>query len=105
MKIKKNDKVLVIKGKYRGKTGVVLKAMPKQNRVIVEGVNIVKKRIKPRKSGEKGKVLEVTAPIFTADLKLICKKCKKAARVGYKIILEKGEKKKIRFCKKCAGET
>lgn len=105
MKIKKNDKVLVIKGKYRGKTSIVLKAMPKQNRVIVEGVNIVKKRVKPRKSGEKGKVLEIAAPMFVADLKLICKKCKKAVRVGYKIILEKDEKKKIRVCKKCGKET
>ena len=105
MKIKKDDKVLVIKGKYRGKTSVVLKAMPKQNQVIVEGVNIVKKRVKPRKSGEKGKVLEIAAPILSANLKLICKKCKKATRVGYKIILEKDEKKKIRVCKKCEKET
>ncbi len=105
MKIKKNDKVLVIKGKYRGKTSVVLKTMPKQDRVVVEGINIVKKRSKPRKSGEKGKVLEVTAPMFAANLKLICKKCKKATRIGYKTILEKGGKKKIRFCKKCGGET
>lgn len=105
MKIKKNDKVLIIKGKYRGKTSVVSRAIPKQNRVIVEGINIAKKRVKPKKSGEKGKVLEVALPMPVVDLKIICKKCKKATRVGYEIISEKGEKKKIRVCKKCGKET
>ena len=105
MKIYKDDKVLITKGKYRGKTGKVLRAIPKENRVVVEGVNIAKKHIKPQKSGEKGKTLEVPSPIHTSNMKLICKKCKKAVKVSYRIIKKENKKKKIRICKKCGKET
>jgi len=105
MKIKKSDIVLVTKGKYRGKTGKVLKAIPKENRVIVEGVNIVKKHLKPRRTDEKGKILEIPAPIDVSNLKLICKKCKKSTKITYKIVLEKGKEKKVRICKKCGKKT
>ncbi|MBL7156259.1 MAG: 50S ribosomal protein L24 [Candidatus Pacebacteria bacterium] len=101
MKIHKNDTVLVTKGKYRGKTGKVLKAVPKQNKLIVEGINIVKKHIRPKKTGEKGSVVENPGPIDISNVKFICKKCKKATRVKYKII----ENKKSRFCKKCEKEV
>jgi len=105
MKIKKDDTVLITKGKYRGKTGKVLKAIPKENRVIVEKVNIVKKHVRPRKTGEKGKVLEIPAPISVSNVKLICKKCKKPTKISYKIVLKKGKKVKVRICKKCGKET
>lgn len=109
MKIRKGDIVLVIKGKYQGKTGKVLKAIPKERRVVVEGVNIVKKHRRPRKEGEKGEIWETPAPIAVANVKLICKKCKKATRVGYRIEMKKrGEKTKrtkTRICKKCGKPT
>jgi len=101
MKIKKGDKVLITKGKYRGKTGKVLKALPGENKIVVEDINIVKKHTKPTKSGEKGKILEFPKPLFASNAKLICKKCGKAARTESKIIKDK----KNRVCKKCGKQT
>jgi len=100
MKIKKGDTVLVISGKWKGKTGKVLKAFPREFKVLVEGVNIVKKHQKPKRSGEKGEILEIPKPIPVSKVKLICPSCKKATRVGYKI--EKDEK--FRVCKKCGAK-
>jgi large subunit ribosomal protein L24 len=97
MKIKKGDQVLIIKGKDRGKIGKVMKALPKENRIVIEGLNLVKKHIKPRREGEKGKIIEVPRPISVANIKLICPKCGKATKVGYKF---EGQEK-YRYCKKC----
>ncbi len=105
MKIKKGDTVLVISGKYKGKTGKVLRALPRENRIIVEGVNIVKKHTKPKKSGEKGKIVEKEAPIHVSNVKLVCGSCKKPTRVGYLFKDGKGERRKVRICKKCGKET
>jgi len=101
MKIKKNDTVLIISGKDRGKKGKVLEVFPKEGKLLVEGVNIRKKHVRPKKSGEKGQIVESPSPFFLSNAKLICFKCAKATRVGYKII----EKKKHRICKKCGQET
>lgn len=101
MKIKKGDTVLIISGKDKGKKGKVLKAFPKERRITVEGVNIRKKTLKARRAGEKGQIIEFTAPIYASNIKLICSKCGKAVRVGYKI----GDKEKYRVCKKCGQET
>ena len=100
MKIKKGDTVLIISGKYRGKKGKVLKAFPKEGKILVEGINIVKKHLKPRRTGEKGQIIEIPKPLAVSNAKLICPKCGKATRVGYKIIKEK----KYRICKKCGKE-
>jgi large subunit ribosomal protein L24 len=100
MKIKKDDIVLIISGKDRGKKGKVLKAFPKKLKVLVEGVNIRKKHVRPRREGEKGEIVEIPTPIDVSNVKLICPKCKKATRVGYKII----ENTKYRICKKCGKE-
>jgi len=100
MKIKKDDKVLVISGKYRGKKGKVIKAYPNKGELVVEGVNLVKKHVKPKKSGEKGQVVEMPSPFPASNVKVICPKCSKAARVGYKI----EGKGKYRVCKKCGKE-
>lgn len=97
MKIKKDDEVLIIKGKDRGKAGKVVKVFPKEAKVIIEGLNLVKKHIKPRREGEKGKIIEIPRPISVANVKLICPHCKKATKVGYKM----DNSKKRRFCKKC----
>jgi len=107
MKIKKNDIVLITKGKYRGKTGKVLQILSKKDRIIVEGVNISKKRVKPKKSDDKGKTIEIPSPFPVANAKLICPKCKKATRVGYMIkpATKPSEKpQKVRICKKCKKE-
>jgi len=100
MKIHKNDQVLIISGKDRGKKGKVLAVFPKEAAVVVEGSNIRKKHVKPKRSGEKGQVVETPAPIAVSNVKLICPKCGKLTRVGYKLV----EDKKYRICKKCGGE-
>jgi large subunit ribosomal protein L24 len=119
MKIKKGDQVLIIKGKDKGKKGKVLRGFPKKNQVLVEGVNIKKKHRRPRREGEKGQVVEVPAPIYISNVKLICPKCGKPTKVGYKVnsnlkspqsspasseTLLGRQKSKIRICKKCKAE-
>lgn len=71
MKIKKDDKVIVIAGKDKGKTGTVVKAMPKEDKVIVSGVNISKKHQRPSKSGQKGQVIEKTMPVHVSNVKKV----------------------------------
>lgn len=97
MKIKKNDLVLIIKGKDRGKKGKILQVLPKENKIVVEGVNKRYKHLKARRGKEKGERIEFNAPIFAPNTMLFCQKCSKPVQVGFKI--EKG--KKTRVCKKC----
>jgi len=101
MKIRKGDTVLIISGKDRARKGKVLKAFPKERKILVEGINLRKKHQRPKRAGEKGQIIQMPAPIDVSNVKLICPKCGKATRVGYKIV----EKKKIRVCKKCGQET
>jgi len=101
MKIKKGDKVLVISGKDRGKTGEVIRAIPEFKKIIVSGVNIKYKHERSKKGKEKGQRVEFAAPMSASNVKLICPKCSKAARVGYKIL---SDKTKRRICKKCQNE-
>lgn len=100
MKIRKGDTVLIISGKDRGRKGKVIETFPKRSRVIIEGINLRKKHVRPKRSGEKGQIVERPAPINVSNIKLICSKCGKATRVGYKT----EGKKKYRICKKCKGE-
>jgi large subunit ribosomal protein L24 len=105
MKIRKNDLVLIISGKDRGRKGKVLKTFPKEGKILVEGINLRKKHQKPKRMGEKGQIISLPAPIDVSNVKLICPKCGKATRVGYKIISNiKNQKSKIRICKKCDQE-
>lgn len=106
MKIHKGDQVLIISGKYLGKKGKVLKVFPKERKILVEGVNLIKKHQKPKKEGEKGQIISLPAPFDVSNAKLICPKCAKAVRVGYKITekKEKKEKAKVRICKRCKKE-
>lgn len=101
MKIKKGDIVLVISGKDRGKKGKVLNVIPTKRKVLVDGVNLRKKHQRPKRSGEKGQIITKPAPIDVSNVKIICSKCGKAVRVGYKLI--EGSKK-YRICKKCGQE-
>jgi len=97
MRIHKGDTVLIISGKDRGKKGKILEAFPKKEKVLIEGVNLRKKHVRPKRAGEKGQVIEMPAPLHISNIKLICPKCGKATRTGYKIL----EKNKSRICKKC----
>lgn len=100
MKIKKGDQILVISGKDRGKRGKVLEVFLKEGRLMVEGVGLRKKHVKPKKSGEKGQIVEVPSSISVSNAELVCPKCGKPTRVGHKIT----ENKKYRICKKCNSE-
>ena len=100
MNIKKDDKVIVLSGKDKGKQGKVLAADPKAMKLTVEGVNVATKHQKPRKQGEEGGIIKVETPIYVSKVQLVCPKCGKATRVAFK--LENG--KKIRVCKKCGAE-
>ena len=98
MKIKKNDLVKVISGASRGKTGKVLKVDAEVGRITVEGVNLRKKQVRPKKQGQKGQIIEFPAPMHISKVMLVCSKCGKATRVG--LTVKEGEKKR-RMCKKC----
>ena len=97
MNIHKDDNVLIISGKDRGKKGRLLKAFPREARILVESVNLRKKHQKPRRAGEKGQIVELPQTISVSNVKLVCPKCGQATRTGQKI---EGEKK-YRVCKKC----
>lgn len=105
MKIKKGDKVKVLTGKDKGKTGKVLQVFPSRNRASVEGLNLLIKHLRPRRQGEKGQRIEFPAPIHLSNLMLVCPKCGKPTRVGYKYIEtktgEKTRRRKVRICRKC----
>ena len=100
MNIRKDDKVVVISGKDKGKEGKVLIANPKEGKLVVEGVNVATKHQKPRKQGEEGGIIKVETPIYACKVMVICPKCGKPTRVAHK--LDAG--KKVRVCKKCGAE-
>ena len=100
MRIKKSDTVQVLSGNDKGKTGEVLEVIPKLQRVIVKGVNIRKKHIKPKKQGEEGGIIPIECSIHSSKVNVVCPKCNKATRVGY---IKEG-KEKIRVCKKCGNK-
>ena len=97
MKIKKGDTVLIISGKDRNKKGSVLRAFPKERKVVVEGVGLIKKHQKPKKGGEKGQIIQIPSKIDVSNVEIICPSCKKITRIGFKTIKDK----KYRSCKKC----
>ena len=99
-KIKKNDNVEVLAGKDKGKRGSVVRIIPKKDRVIVSGVNIVKKAMKRRSQQDQGGIVEIEAPLHISNVGVVCKKCGRPVKIGYKI---DGDKK-VRVCRKC-GET
>ncbi|MDM7926642.1 MAG: 50S ribosomal protein L24 [bacterium] len=98
MKVVKNDTVLVVSGNSRGKKGKILKVFPKDERVIVEGVNFIKRHTRKSQKNPQGGIVEREAPIHASNVKLICSKCNKAARVG-RVVLE--NKKRVRVCRSC----
>ena len=94
--VKTGDQVVVINGKDRGARGKVMQVSPKEGKVIVEKVNVVKKHVKPRKMGEQGGIIEAEAALYACKVQLVCPKCGRPTRVGH--VVENG--KKMRVCKK-----
>ena len=101
MRIKKGDTVKVLSGNDKGKTGEVLEVIPKTEKIVVKGVNIRKKHVKPRKQGEEGGIISVEVAIHSSKVNVVCPKCGKATRIGFK---EGKDNKKVRVCKKCNAE-
>ena len=98
--VKTGDTVIVSSGDDKGKTGKVLEVSPKEGKVIVEGLNIVKKHVRPRSAQEQGGIVEAPAAMYACKVQLYCDKCKKPTRAAHKI---DGEKK-TRVCTKCGAE-
>ena len=99
MKVKKNDTVLVLTGKDAGKTAKVLVALPKDNKIVVDGINVQKKHKKARSAQEVSSIVNQSGPIDASNVLVVCPVCNKATRVAYKV---EGDKK-VRVCKKCGA--
>jgi len=98
--MKKGDNVLIISGKDKGRTGKIIRAIPKELKILVEGINLKKKHVRPKKDGEKGQIVEIPAALDISNVKIICPKCGKAVKVSYRVDKER----KFRICKKCGQE-
>jgi large subunit ribosomal protein L24 len=104
MHIKNGDEVLIITGKDHGKRGKVKQALPQANRVVVEGLNIIKRHTKARGPGKPSGIIEREAPLHASNVMLICPRCGRAARTGQRLLDETDHKdrpRKVRFCKAC----
>ena len=99
MKIHKNDNVLIVAGKDRGKKGKVRKALPTKDSVIVEGMNLIKRHSKTKGKTRQAGIIELEGPIHISNIMVICNKCNKPARLGYRV-LEDG--KRARYCHNCS---
>lgn len=102
MKLKKGDQVKIISGNEKGKQGKILSVFDEEGRVIVEGLNMKKKHMRPRQQGKKGEVILKSASLAVSRAMLICKKCGKSTRIGF-WVSDAGVK--VRICKKCGAEN
>jgi large subunit ribosomal protein L24 len=101
MKIRKGDRVQVLTGKDRGKTGTVTRSIPARGKVIVDGVNIAKKHQKPTSATTQGGIIDKEMPIPVANVAIVCNGCGKPTRIGYRF---EGDGTKVRVCRKCGGD-
>ncbi len=104
MHVKTGDEVLIIAGKDKGRKGKIKRALPREERVVVEGLNIVKRHMKARGPRKPGGIIEMEAPIHVSNVMLICPSCGRASRTGHRFLEEtdhKGRPRKVRFCKAC----
>lgn len=101
MKIKKNDNVIMLSGKDKGKKGKVALVFGHEDKVVVEGLNLVKKHLRAKKQGQKGQIVSKERAINVSAVALVCKSCGKPTRIGYKV---DGDNK-VRICKKCKSEV
>jgi large subunit ribosomal protein L24 len=101
LKIRKGDRVKVIAGRSKGKIGDVLRVIAADERVVVSGVNVIKRHTKPNPQKQiKGGVVEREAPLHASNVQIVCPECSKATRIGRKIL---GDGRKVRICRKCEG--
>jgi large subunit ribosomal protein L24 len=97
-KVRKNDTVQVISGRDKGKTGKVTRVLPKESRVVIEGINIRKRHMRARRPGEQAGIVEFPAPLAVSNVGVFCPKCNRATRVGFRTL---ADGTKVRFCKRC----
>jgi large subunit ribosomal protein L24 len=100
MRIKKGDNVQILSGNDKGKTGEVLEVSPKDDKIIVKGVNVRKKHVKARKQGDESGIIAVECAISVSKVNVVCPKCGKTTKVGYTVEKDK----KVRVCKKCGAK-
>lgn len=98
--VKTGDKVYVLSGKDRGKEGEIIAVSPSEGKLIVKGINIVSKHVKPRKAGQEGGIVKTEGAIYASKVQLVCSHCGKRTRIAHKI-MDDGKKKRV--CKKCSG--
>ena len=99
--VRKNDSVVVVAGKDRGKKGRVLKVFPKQNRVVIEGVNFIKRHTRPNpRANIKGGIVEREASVHASNVQIVCPECGAPTRIGRQLL---GDGRKVRVCRKCDG--
>lgn len=107
MKFKVGDKVKILAGKDKGKSGKIIQVFVKEGKVVVEGLNLLIKHQRPRRQGEGGQRIQFPAPLTASNVALVCSKCGQIGRVGYKLITPETGKKKVvkrRICGKCKEE-
>lgn len=97
-KVRKNDTVQVLAGRERGKQGKVMRVLPTEQRVVIEGVNMRKRHTKPRNQNEQAGIIEFPAPLHVSNVAVVCSSCGKASRVGFRA---QADGTKVRFCKRC----
>ena len=103
--VKKDDTVLILSGDDKGKQGKVLAVSPKESKVIVEGINMIKKHVRPRQAGEQGGIIEAEGAMYACKVQVICPACKKATRIAHKKVLsDAGKSRSVRICKECGEE-
>ena len=103
--VKKDDTVLILSGDDKGKQGKVLAVSPKEGKVIVEGLNMIKKHVKPRQAGEQGGIIEAESAMYATKVQVVCPACKKATRIGHKKVTNNaGKSRSVRICKECGEE-
>jgi large subunit ribosomal protein L24 len=101
IKIKKNDKVKIIQGKDKGKVGKVLRIIPKEGKVFVEGANIIRRHTRPKSQNQPGGIIKKEGPINISNVKIICPACGKDVRVGFEV---RDNNEKVRICKNCGQQ-
>lgn len=100
MKLKKGDKVKIIRGKDNGREGTIDRTYPKSEKVLIQGINMYKKHIKKSEQAPQGGLVDLPRPLQSSKVMVICKNCGKPTRIGYKV----DKDRKVRVCKKCQGE-
>lgn len=102
MKVRKGDQVKIISGNDKGKQGKILAVLPQLEKVVIEGINMKKKHVRPRQQGKKGELVKIPAPFPVSRTMLVCATCGKPTRIGYRT---SANGSKTRICKKCGGEV